>query len=361
MASFFSRLSYSFGNEDWITEPKALQIEPHHRVLCITASGDRPLHLLLNECHEMVAIDMNQVQNHLLELKKAAMGQFSYADYLAFLGLTPCHHRIKLLNQLLPHLPPETARYWMNNPKVITRGVIYQGACERWARRISYLIRLMRKKEIDTLFNAKNIEHQREFLKGKWNHTLWKKMFNLGLNPWITSFFFKDPGTYSNFDTSIRPGSYTYERMIDCLNNNLARENLLMSLIFKGSVHPDAFPPYLEQQGVNTIKNNLHKLSVKTSDVVKFLESEPDESYDRFSLSDVVSYLDYDSFIRLMKGIYRTAKPGARFCLRQFISRYQIPTAMQHFFERDSTLEKELEKEDRAFVYHFTIGTVIKK
>jgi S-adenosylmethionine-diacylglycerol 3-amino-3-carboxypropyl transferase len=361
MASFFSRLSYSFGNEDWITEPKALQIEPHHRVLCITASGDRPLHLLLNECHEMVAVDMNHVQNHLLELKKIAMSHLPYTDYLAFLGLAHCNHRNRFLSQLLPHLPSATAQYWINNPKTIKKGVIYEGACERWARRLSYLIRLMRRKEINTLFNADTIESQREFLKHKWNHTLWKKMFNMGLNPWITSFFLKDPGTYSNFDTSIKPGTYTYERMIECLNNNLARENLLMSLIFKGTVHPDAFPPYLEQQGINTIKKNLHKLSIKTTDVVKFLESEPEGSFDRFSLSDVVSYLDHDSFLRLMKGIYRTAKPGARFCLRQFISRYQIPATMEHCFERDSALEKTLEKEDRAFVYHFTIGTVIKK
>ena len=49
MTFFFSRLSYSFGNEDWRTEKRALGIRPHDQVLCITASGDRPLNLLARD------------------------------------------------------------------------------------------------------------------------------------------------------------------------------------------------------------------------------------------------------------------------------------------------------------------------
>ncbi|HKZ00179.1 MAG TPA: DUF3419 family protein, partial [Rhabdochlamydiaceae bacterium] len=68
MANFYSRLSYSFGNEDWITELEALRIKPGDRVVCITASGDRPLHLLLADLGELVSVDANPFQNHLFEL-----------------------------------------------------------------------------------------------------------------------------------------------------------------------------------------------------------------------------------------------------------------------------------------------------
>jgi S-adenosylmethionine-diacylglycerol 3-amino-3-carboxypropyl transferase len=360
MSSFFTRLSYSFGNEDWITEPKALQIEPHHRVLCITASGDRPLHLLLNDCAELIAIDANPVQNHLLELKKIAMNNLSYKDYIGFLGVKDCKQRLNFLNLLTPSLHPETANFWLKNEKMIKKGVIYQGATELWARRLSIFIRLLRKKEINALFDIQNLEEQKQFLQDKWNHPLWKAVFNLGLNRWITTLFFKDPGTYSNFDSSIKPGSYTYERMIRCLNQSLARENPLVSIILKGKVSEDAFPPYLEQNGVEAIKKNLHKLSIKTTDVVKFLESAPENSIDRFSLSDVVSYLDYGTYQRLLAGIRRTARSGARFCMRQYMSRYEIPINLQKEFKREPHLETLLEKEDRAFVYHYIVGEIIK-
>jgi S-adenosylmethionine-diacylglycerol 3-amino-3-carboxypropyl transferase len=59
MANFYSRLSYSFGNEDWLTEHKALQIQPTDSVLCVTASGDRPLNLLTKELKALVAVDAN--------------------------------------------------------------------------------------------------------------------------------------------------------------------------------------------------------------------------------------------------------------------------------------------------------------
>lgn len=47
--AFFSHLSYSFGNEDHSVERRALNCKKADRVLCITASGDLPLHLLLHE------------------------------------------------------------------------------------------------------------------------------------------------------------------------------------------------------------------------------------------------------------------------------------------------------------------------
>lgn len=360
MKSFFDRISYSLGNEDWATEKKALQTKPHHRVLCVTASGDRPLHLLADTCDEMTAIDLNPVQNYLLELKIAALKQLDYAEYLGFLGLQPHHQRKHTLNFLSTHMTPQAADYWRRNGKIIEKGIIYQGALERWSNRASTLIRLFRKREIRDLFKCNSLEEQIAFVKHKWNHALWEKALNLAMHPWITSKFFKDPGMYANFSPSIKPGSYTYQRMINCLNHHLAKENPLISFIFNGKIEPQAYPPYLKQEGIEKIKQNLNRLSIKTMDVVEYLEKAPEQSIDRFSLSDVVSYLDYSSFKRLMQGIIRTAKPGARFCLRQFISRYEIPSELNHDIKREHELEKLLEKEDRAFVYHFTIGTVTK-
>src|SRR5262245_40473083 len=102
MSNFFKRLSYSFGNEDWITEKEALKIQPQNRVLCITASGDRPLHLLLNECQEIVSLDANSTQNYLLDLKMQAIQHLDFEEYLAFLGVTPCSSRKETYKKLAP-------------------------------------------------------------------------------------------------------------------------------------------------------------------------------------------------------------------------------------------------------------------
>lgn len=112
MKRFFSRLSYSFGNEDWQTEQKALRLKATDRAVCITASGDRPLHLLLGDVGEIVSVDANPIQNHLLKLKIAAMKKWDYSTYLAFLGGESHPNRLSLFNMLLPDLSEETASFW---------------------------------------------------------------------------------------------------------------------------------------------------------------------------------------------------------------------------------------------------------
>lgn len=360
MPNFFKRLSYSFGNEDWLTEKEALQIQPNNRVLCITASGDRPLHLLLNNCQEIVSIDANSVQNYLLDLKMQAMQHLEFNEYLAFLGVMASATRKETLKKMMPYLTPEAAHFWTEHPTLIYNGVIYQGAMERWLRKLSFIIRVARSKEIQNLFSAKNIEEQRAYIQTHWNHSLWKSAFKLVMNPWVTRFFFKDPGVYAHLDCNYRPAEYLYQRMISSLERHPARQNALISLILLGKVPLEAMPPYLQAGPIETIKPLLPRLTIQTKDVVSYLESAPENSFDRYSLSDVASYLDHAAFLRLLKAMYRTAKPGARFCMRQLMTRYKIPEGLKPYFARELDLEEKLEANERAFVYHFTVGKILK-
>lgn len=358
MSKFFSRLSYSFGNEDWSTEQHALKIQRDNRVLCITASGDRPLNLLLQPCREMIAIDANPTQSHLLQLKSTALQHLEFEEYLEFLGSTHCYHRLHLFNKIKKFLPPGTMQYWLENAHMIENGVLYQGATEKWSKRLSVLPQVLCKRQLNKLFTMETLCDQKKFLEKEWNHKLWLSIFRLGMHPLVSRLFFKDPGLFKHLPRSLNPGEYYYKRMIDNLHRNLARENPLISLTFKGHVGSDALPPYLTPQGTQSIRPNLNQLSIVTQEVINYLEGVPQGTFDRFSLSDVVSYLDYPRFVKLLKAIRHAAKPGARFCLRQFMSRYAIPKELESSMIREPELEKQLEHEDRAFVYHFTVGTI---
>ncbi len=358
---FFSRLSYSFGNEDWLTEHRALKIQPEDRVLCITASGDRPLNLLQKECKEMIALDANQAQNYLLELKSQALNHLDTKQYHAFLGITSCSLRKETLKKLSIHLSSDAASYWHKKQHLIHKGIIYQGTTERWTRRWSFLLRLVRNKEIRTLFSMTTLEEQRHFIKNKWNHRLWRNCFNLFMNRSLSRILLKDPGTYAYFDSSVKPGHYLYSRMINSLDGCLANQNALLSLVMLGKAPQESLPPYLIPQELDMIRKQLPRLKWQTGDIVSFLENSPENSFDKFSLSDVASYLDYDHFVRLLRAMLKAGKPNARFCLRQLMTRYTIPEDLKPFMIQEPLLEKELEKEDRAFVYHFTVGQLDKK
>lgn len=360
MATFFSRLSYSLGNEDWATEQEALQIKPQDRILCITASGDRPLNLLLNPCQNLVSIDANKIQNYLLDLKVIAMQQLDYDHYLSFLGVQPDLHRSKKLKALASHMPRESSQFWLKNEKLIEKGILYQGAIERLTKKASIIFSLLKQDKINKLFAINDLEEQKIFIQQHWNTPFLKKVFEWILNPFLTKLFLHDPGLYDHVNNSIKPGTYIYNRMHASLNRYLAKENPLLSLILKGEIFQEAFPPYLTQQGTEIIKKRLGCLSIHTADIVDYVESSPEASFDCFSLSDVASYLKYEDFVRLLKGVHKAAKPGARFSIRQFLSFHEIPLELRPYFKRDSALEECLEKKDRCFVYRFMVGQVVK-
>ena len=360
MGGFFEKLSYSLGNEDWLIEQQALQIRSDSRVLAVTASGDRPLNLLSVPCGELITIDANAVQNHLLHLKCAALEALDYHDYLAFLGLTPHSNRLKLWEEVSIKLNAASQLFWKNHKKWIEKGVIYQGTIEKLCGFVSTGMKYIRGKKIEQLFSFDDLEEQQLFLKEHWETPLWKKGIIFCLHPWITRFMIGDPGLYLTLGPSITPGQYIYDAIHSFLERRLAKESPLLSLVFQGKIKEALYPPYLKEEGGRAILPQLNKMQVHTAHLVEFLESAIEGSIDRFSLSDVASYLRHPEYIRMMKAIYRAAKPGARFCIRQFLSSHEIPEELNSYFHRDYLLEKKLQEGESCFLYRFHVGTIIK-
>lgn len=364
-SNFFSRLSYSFGNEDWRSEQEALKIKENDRILSITASGDRPLHLLLDSCKEVVSIDANPIQNYLLNLKCKAMQKLSYHEYISFLGAVPCEHRLKTLEKLLPNMDEQAQKYWLKNKSMIHQGVLYQGFVEKRCRGIvAPFFQAIRGNKVKKLFEFSDLNQQQEFILKSWDKLYWRKFFHFAFNSFVSrflvSYVVNDPGLYDHLNGAKSLGKYLYQRMHESLMANLAKESLLFSLFLKGRVDQEAYPPYLTEEGVYKIKKHLSRISIKDVDVVSYLQSAPDNSFDCFSLSDVASYLSQKDFLIMLKEVKRVAQPGARFSIRQFLSNHKIPSDMQSVFHRDTALEKKLEKEDRCFVYRFMVGTINK-
>lgn len=358
MSDFYSRLSYSIGNEDWKTEQEALALQPHHRVLCVTGSGDRPLNLLTSGCQEVVAIDVNKIQNNLLALKAKALEELSFEEYLAFLGASTSTNRMQVLDNL--GLKDEVKTFWQQHKKMIAKGVLYQGALERVLKKSSFLISLLRREKVEKLFSFETIEEQRAYVTRHWNKPYFRKILAIFLRPSITKMVLNDPGLVANLMPSLNIGTYLYDRIQAYLNRYPAKESLLLNLILNRKLAKEAMPPYLQKEGVSYLKKRIHSLSWVTSNLISYLEKAPDNSFDGFSIADVASYLSEDDYHRLLYAMKRVAKPGARFCMRQFLSAHHIPEPLQRHFSREPHLEERLEKDDRCMVYRFMVGTVTK-
>jgi len=357
---FFKHLNYSLGNEDWNVEEQALRVNPGDTVVCVTASGDRPLHLLMTDCAEIISIDMNHIQNYLLELKLAAISQLDFDKYLAFLGCTPCSHRMSMFMQLKSSLSPDASRFWLRNPKMIARGIIYQGMIERITNYGGKFLHLLRRKKIKKLLAFTDLDEQREFIQQHWDTPFWRKLFETLINPKFSRLLLNDPGLNLYTEYASKPGIYINQRMTRYLNHHLARKSPLLQLILTGKVIPDAYFPYLTEDGYNKIRRDSSRLKFMTGNIVEYLNKHKDSHIDCFSLSDIASYMPQETFEVLLRGIQYSARPGARFCMREFISKRYIPAELKAVFHRETSLEQKLELEETNFVYRFMVGEIRK-
>lgn len=356
---FYQYLNFGLGNEDWKVEEQALQVNAGDRVVCVTASGDRSMHLLMTDCREVVSIDMNPIQNYLLELKLAALNHLEYEPYLAFLGCLKSPHRLSLFDQIKNQLSPQALAFWINNKKMITKGVIYQGRIERLTALTSLFFKTVSFRKVATLFSLQNLEEQKQYVSKHWDKKSLRKFFEWAINPRFLSVILNDPGLNSFIDYTSKPGTYIYERMIRYLNYHLAKDSILLQLLFTGKIQAQSYLPYLTFEGYQKIKNNTYKLQIKTDNISHYLNKSDGQAFDAFSLSDIASYMPQSAFENLLHGIFHSANSNASFCIREFMSNRQIPFSLSPHFQRDQQLEQKLEKEETNFVYRFMVGKII--
>jgi S-adenosylmethionine-diacylglycerol 3-amino-3-carboxypropyl transferase len=337
-------MRYSLGNEDCRTEHEALKLRPGDRVVCVTASGDRALHLLLADVASLTCVDPNPAHNHLLALKKAAMKSLPYEQYLAFVGFSPSERRQEMWLQLKESLPEHSRIFWEEQFPLIEKGVLYQGNIEKWCIRLAKLFKLFRKDKVARLFSSHDLDKQQEYLE-EWNSKWIKHLSSL-----VTKLLI--PGGPKD--------DYFYRRLQEYLKRHLAKESMGLSLALKGEISKESLPPYLSRLGSALIRSRLDRISCEDADLLSFLKTQGSNSIDAFSLSDMATYVDENNFGETIAEMVRVAKHGARFCLRQLSNERKIPDILQFSIRRDRHLEKRLEEQDRSFVYRFTAGTIQK-
>jgi S-adenosylmethionine-diacylglycerol 3-amino-3-carboxypropyl transferase len=362
-SGFMRTLNYTSVNEDWRTEAAGLRIGATDDVLCITGSGARPLDLLALDPARVVAIDLNPVQNHLLHLKIAAMRRLPYEEYAAFLGLRaasapwrPGARRAELWRALSAEVPPATRDFWGGRPAMIRAGVLYLGRWERFYRRAAMLGRLLRPRAIPALFEFRALEDQRDFVRRHWDTPLWRAAWATVCSPVTSRLVFRDPAYYRH--VAVPVARVLYERMRASLERYLARENFMVGLCLRGWLPDGDLPPHLTPEGHATIRTRLDRLQVVTADVVEYLHEPARGGFTRFSLSDVPSFLTAPGFEALVDGATRSAAPGARVVIRQFLTRYTLPASLAARLAREPELEVRLAREDRAFAYDFLVAEV---
>ena len=119
-----SYLRYANCWEDPDVLLSALNVQFSDSVISIGSAGDNTFSILSKSPKKVIAVDVNEVQLYLIELKKACFIKLNHTEFLDFLGFNKCDSRKILFEKIRKELSVEALNYWELNYKMIRDGII---------------------------------------------------------------------------------------------------------------------------------------------------------------------------------------------------------------------------------------------
>ena len=325
----------------------ALKIETGDRVLSIGSAGDNSFSLLTGNPEFVVAVDINQVQLNLIELKKAAFKALDYEEFVQFLGSKSCHVRWDLFLKVSPFLSQELTDFWTERKFEIEVGIINQGKFEKYfsyfKRRILPLVH--NKKRIIELFENKDEELQKQFFIEKWNNKRWQMLFKIFFSRFVLGRFGRDPKFLN--EVKIPVSEFIFNQAKAHLSSVYCQKNYFLQYILTGKFRKD-LPHYARKENFESIKKRIDKIIVH-----KGFAEDVFEKYDginKFNLSNIFEYMNQENFAETADIFLRNSLPKSVFAYWNLM----VPRKMSEIddsFIYEKETSQILKKIDKGFFY----------
>ena len=344
------QLIYAQNWEDADLERTALAIGPADEVIAVTGGGCTVLSLLADGPRRLRAVDCNPAQLELLRLKLAAATTLSHEDASAFLGGTPAHHRLATFESLRHWMPPQTYAFWSARKHDVERGVISRGRIEKYFAALRMLVPLVHsRRTIEALFTPRSLDEQAHFYRQRWDTPGWRRIFLL------THKRILDRVLNPSFYRYVNPGDLSLalrNRAEQCMTRLPMATNYFLSWILRGRYpdDPAGRPPYLHPSAGDALRRHQGRLRVCHSDLRDLLDSLPESSCDKFSLSNVGEWLSDAERAPFFESVIRVARDGAVVCQRALMADRPLPESVAGRLVEDPARSRALAGRDRAFV-----------
>lgn len=348
------RLYFAQVREDARVELAALDVQPTDRVVVVSSGGCTALSILGAGAREVHAVDVNRTQNHLVELKAAAVFALARETAIAFLGgqPMPADRRVSLYRLLRTRLTSDARDYWDARTADIASGVINAGVSERFIRLVCWFVRhvVQTPERVERLLACRTLEEQRRIFADEWNNRRWRWLFATLLNKWSMSRAY-DPRFFANAGPTGFAGHF--RALADhALTRLPIADNYFMHHMLAGRYpvdEPDGVPPYLGADGHSVIAEAAGSLMLVDGSVTEHLRTLPDASVNALALSNICEWLDDERIAALFREVERVAVPGARVVFRNFVGWTDLPPECERL-EPDPVLGAALIRDDRSAV-----------
>ena len=277
-----------------LLEIDALEAGSNDTVVVVSSGGCTALSLLAAGAGQVAAVDLNRTQNHLVELKLAAVTNLVAGGAVAFLGGWPAARaqRWSCYQRLRGRLTPSARAYWDAHRRRVERGVLGAGVSERFVGVVMAVLRLgiHPPGRVRRLLACTTIDEQRHFYDTEWDSRRWRLLFRALLNRAVfrhtyDDAFFRhvDNPSFARHFLGLAEHTLTQVPMA----TNYFVHHMLTGAYPSGV--PGGLPPYLEPVMAPGLVDAPRRLNLVDGAFVDHLRSQPDASIDGFALSTSAS------------------------------------------------------------------------
>ncbi|MDQ6829527.1 MAG: BtaA family protein [Gemmatimonadota bacterium] len=350
------RLYFAQVREDPRLEIQAL-IRPDgsNRIAVVASGGCTALSLLAAGATEILCIDLNTTQNHLVDLKLAAVTALGARDAIVFLGNSagPPERRLHTYGELRPLLSPAARDYWDRHPDAIASGVNASGVTERFLAIVAYALRhlVIGGRRVDRLLQCDDVSEQRALFEREWRGWRWSALFALLCNRAAIRRTY-DPSFFRNASRGSFAAHFR-ELAERTLTELPLADNYFVHDILGGGYPMDVengVPPYLSGAGARIVRGARDRITLVDGVMTDCLRARPAGSIDGFALSNIGEWLDDAAVDSLFAEVARTAAPGARLVFRNFVGWTEVPERWRHVVIEDREAGDALIRRDRSGV-----------
>ena len=347
------KLVFTHNWEDPESDQAALKIKSGDRVFAITSGACNVLGFLLSDPKIIYSVDINPAQSRLLELKMAAIRALDFEEFIDFSGIRKCKNRAALYNKIKSSLDGAAQAFWAGQGRIIKDGFFMNGKYESFIRIAGKFMTLLQgKNNTRNLFAEKSGSEQEQYYDQVWNtkrfHYLFKIIFNkriLARRGLVADYFHFDDGSKS-FAESF------YKRSKKAFRDIPIRGNYFLSLYLNGMYrNENERPSYLRKENYELIKSRLHRIQFSTAEAQAWLDTMPDASIDCFAMSNICELMSEKDTRRLFTSVSRTASENARVIFRNLMIPREVPEDLQKVIVKDEILSRNIQFNDRSFVY----------
>jgi S-adenosylmethionine:diacylglycerol 3-amino-3-carboxypropyl transferase len=352
----FEIVRYSNCWEDADILLKALDLNSKSKVMSIASAGDNCFSMATMNPEKIIAVDISDVQLHLMQLKIEAIKEFDRDDYMRFVGLSPSTKRAEVYDLLKPRLSTDCAAYWDSLPNQIEGGIVHYGKFEQYFQlfRNKHLHGIHSQEIVDQLFESKSADEQCIFHDNIWHNDEWHKMYSFFFGEQMMGEKMRDPEFLKHVEGSVSEMIMGQE--MKHLRKKAVQKNYFLYYMLNNKFEGDFVPHYLRPEEYLKVKKNIDCIILHQG----LLDSATIEHGDctHFNLSDIFEYMDMNLFKSVAKQLMDNSAPNAKFAFWNLM----VPRNMIDLFPNEIEFNKafcnQLTEEDMGYFYRaFVLNT----